>query len=210
MALDLAVLLGPATLWLAAGLLADRLSATPTTPRLRRRTGTLMLLVWGGLVGTGTATALALLDWSPGPPGGGQGPLDRAGMALLLSAVPAVVVAARTVRRLRQLRAAAGAFATAPDTPVPPALRAASAHPLVVLPVQLAGLTTLPAAGAATGAVAGAVPTAGPGMIGLVLTAIVAVAVATGVRHGLRHSRLVERAVTLRPITSRARGLLQA
>lgn len=188
---DFAVLLGAVGCWLAAGLLADGLSAAPTVARLRRRAGALLVFSWAGLLGTGAVAGIALS-------GDGSGPVGGAGPALLLPAVPAVVVAARTVRRLRGLRAGAGAFATAPDTPIPPALRAAAAHPLVVLPLQLTGLTALPAIGAATGAVAGAAPMAGPGLAGLALTAVALVAVTTGVRHGLRHSRLAERSVTLR------------
>lgn len=202
MAIDLAVLAGPAGLWLAAGLLADGFSAAPTTRRLRRRAGSLLILVWGALVGTGAVIGTALLD-------GGPDPVDGAGPILLLPALAAMVVATRTVRRLHRLRVGAAAFSTAPDSPVPPALRAAAAHPLVVLPVQLCSLLALPAVGTAVGTAIGTDPPAGPGTTGLVLTAVALVALTIGVRHALRHSRLVERAVTLRTAAPRAGGLLQ-
>lgn len=211
----LALLLGSALLWLAAGLVADGLSAAPTTPRLRRRAGTLLLMVCAGVAGTGAAIAVILSGAGPsgtylsgadlsgagaGSPGGEYGsPLAAAWPLFLLPVLSAVVVAGRTVRRLRRLRAGAKTFATAPDAPVPPAMRAAAAHPLVVFPVQLAALAMLPASGAAAGVAAGVAPLANPGTLGPVLTTIVLVAVAIGVRHGLRHSRLKERAVTLRP-----------
>lgn len=213
MGIFLAVLLAPAVIWLAAGLVADGLSAAPTIPRLRRRIRALRLLVYAGLTGTGVVTATALLNEGAAPGGdAGSGAVWPAFLlpALALPAIPALVVAARTVRRLRWLGAGASAFATAPETPVPPALRAAAAHPLVVFPVQLTGLVLLPASGTAAGAAAGAAPLADPGMVGPVLTTIVAVAVMIGVRQGLRHSRLVERAVTLRPPPTRAGGLLSA
>lgn len=207
MRIDLAVLLVPAVLWLAAGLLADGLSGAATTRRLRRRAGSLLVLVWAGLVGTGALLCAALL-------GDGSPVLDRVEPLLLLATAPVVLVAGRTVRRLHRLRAGAAAFSATPDTPVPPALRAAAAHPLVVLPVQLSGLLALPVVGvavaAATGAGAPASPdTAGAGTAGLVVTVIMLVAVLTGVRHALRHSRLEERAVTLRTATPRAGGLLE-
>lgn len=199
---DLTILMGLALVWLAAGLLGDGLSGSPTTRRLRRRSGLLLVLVCAGLLGTGAVLGTDLL-------GEGPGLVGTAGTALLLPAVPAVVVAARTVGRLRRLRAAAGAFSTSPDTPVPPALRAAAAHPLVVLPVQLTGLLMLPAIGTTLVGVGESTRPAGPATVGLVVTAIALVAVATGVRHALRHSRLEERAVTLRTAAPRAGGLLQ-
>ena len=200
----LSVLLASATLWLAAGLVADFLSTAPTTPRLRRRAGALLLLVFAGLAGTGAA--IAAVPFGADLFGSDAVSLvreyglpDAAWLAFLLPALPAVVVAGRTVRRVRRLRAGTDVLATAPGAPVPPAMRAAAAHPLVVFPVQLAALAMLPASGAAAGAAAGGAPLADPGTVGPVLTTIVLVAVAIGVRHGLRHSRLKERAVTVRP-----------
>ena len=76
--------------------------------------------------------------------------VDRAATGLALAAAPALVVAVCTVRRVRR-RGPAPALRPAPETPVPPALRAAAAHPLVGLPVQLTALTTVPAVVSATG-----------------------------------------------------------
>lgn len=199
---DLTILLGLTLVWLAAGLLTDGLSGSPTTRRLRRRSGLLLGLVWAGLLGAGAVVGAELL-------GAGPGLVAAAGPALLLPAGPAMVVAVRTVGRLRRLRAAAGAFSTSPDTPIPPALRAAAAHPLVVLPVQLTGLLAIPAIGTTLRAVGESTLPVGPATVGLVITAIALVAVTTGVRHALRHSRLEERAVTLRTAAPRAGGLLQ-
>ncbi|HEY0700157.1 MAG TPA: hypothetical protein VGD43_20420, partial [Micromonospora sp.] len=85
-------------------------------------------------------------------------------------------------------------FATAPGTPVPPALRAVAAHPMTALPPQVAGLLTLPAMVTATGLV----PLAATGVTAFTLTAAVPVAVTIGLRHAVRHSRLAGSAVTLR------------
>jgi hypothetical protein len=129
---------------------------------------------------------------------------DRTAVGLALPAVPAVVVATLTVRRVWELRVSAGAFASAPEAPAPPALRAAAAHPMIALPVQVTALVMLPA----LVTTAGLVPLTGPNMIGVVLTAAVLAVGLIGIRHALRHSRLVERAVTIRSRSSRATGIL--
>jgi hypothetical protein len=118
--------------------------------------------------------------------------------------VPALVVGVRTVGRLRRLWVGARAFATAPGTPVPPALRAGAAHPMIALPLQMAGLATLPAMVTASGLV----PATDSGLAGLVLTAAGLTVVTVGIRHALRHSRLVERAVLVRSASSPAVGSL--
>ena len=71
---------------------------------------------------------------------------------------------------------------------MPPSLRAAAAHPMVALPVQV---TALVAIVSATGLAAAAV-------LGIALTAAGLVTAAIVVRHGLRHSRLAEAAVGVR------------
>jgi hypothetical protein len=116
-----------------------------------------------------------------------------------VQAAPALAVAACTVRRVRRLRAGAGAFAAAPETPAPHGLRAAAAHPLVGLPLQLTGLAILPAVVAA-----GAPDVFGPGVTGPAITVGVLGVAAIGVRHALRHSRLAERAAQPRPASPRA------
>jgi len=194
---DLAILLAIAAVWLAAGLVAEGLPKLRTARVLRRRTGSLFALVGLGLAGmaavglNGLATA-------------GSTVADQVSAGLALPAAPAVIVAATTARRVRRLWVGAGAFATAPDTPASPTLRAAAAHPMIALPVQVTGLATLPAMVTATGLA----PLTGPSMIGSVLTAAVLAVGLIGVRHALRHSRLVERAVTVRPRSPRPAGVL--
>ncbi|MDW5327292.1 hypothetical protein [Plantactinospora sp. KLBMP9567] len=194
---DLVILLAMAAVWLAAGLVVEGLPQLRAARRLRRRTGLLLALVGSGLAGLAGVLLAGLVEAEPTL-------ADRTAVGLALPAVPAVVVAAVTVRRLRQLWVGTGAFARAPETPAPPALRAAAAHPMIALPVQVTGLVMLPALVTATGLV----PLTSPGMIGVVLTAAVLAVGTIGVRHALRHSRLVERAVTVRSRSSRTAGVL--
>lgn len=195
---ELALLIAVAAVWLAAGLVADGLPVVRTAGALRRRTGSLLALALGGLLAMAVVGMAALISAGPTM-------ADRISLQLALPAVPAAVVAAAAVPRLRRIFAAAGAFRSAPDTPVSPALRAAAAHPMIGLPLQVAGLVTLPATVTATGLL----PLTGPAMLGAVLTAALFVAATIGVRHALRHSRLAERAVTVRaPSSSRTSGLL--
>jgi hypothetical protein len=197
MDMDLAIPLAVAGIWLAAGAIADGLPQLRTARALRRRAGWLLGLTLAGLAVMVALGLGALFSKAPTV-------ADRAGVGLVLPAVPATVVAALTVRRLRRLWAGAGAFAAAPETPAPPALVAGGAHPMIALPVQVTGLASLPAAVTA----AGLVPLTAPGTLGLALTAAGLAVVVIGVRHALRHSRLVESAVTLRPASARPAGVL--
>ncbi len=191
------VLLAIAAVWLTAALVADGLPAARTARALRRRTGSLFALTGAGLAAMASVGLGALITAGPTA-------TDRVSAGLTLPAVPAVLVAGLTVRRLRRVRAAAGVFTSAPETPAPPTLRAAAAHPMIAFPVQATGLAALPGAVTATGLV----PLTGPTMIGSVLTAAVLMVGAVGVRHALRHSRLAEQAVTLRSVSPRATGVL--
>jgi hypothetical protein len=180
----LTVLLPVAAVWLAAGVVADGLPRLDRARALRRRTGWLSALVLTGLALTAAVLAVGLQS-------AGTTVLDRAAAGLTLAAAPALVVAVCTVRRVRWLQAGAGAFATAPDTPAPPGLRAAAAHPLIGLPLQVTALAVL----------GGALPAAGvdlfarPAVTGPAITVAVLAVIAIGVRHALRHNRLAERAL---------------
>lgn len=168
-----------AAVWLAAGLLADGMSAVVSARQLRRRAGLLSALVTSGVA---VFAAVPLVsELVPG--------LSAAPTAALLPAVPAFVVLTATVRRLGWVRRGSGAFATAPLTPVPPALRAASAHPMLAAPLQITGLAALAGLPIAAGVVTlpGGQATAVVGIA--VIMAVLTVAV-IGIRAGLRHSRL--------------------
>ncbi|MEV1332854.1 hypothetical protein AB0J20_25145 [Micromonospora costi] len=179
----LAVLLPIAAVWLAAGLLADGLPRVDQAYTLRRRAGWLLVLALTGLVLTAAVLTAGLLS-----PGGAAA--DRAAAVLDVVALPALVVAACTVRRVRRLWAGAGAFASAPGTPAPHGLRAAAAHPLVGFPLQVTGLLAVPAViGAAGGDLLAA-----PGVTGPAITVGAVAVLAMGIRHALRHNRLAERA----------------
>ncbi|MFG3580944.1 hypothetical protein [Micromonospora chersina] len=180
----LTVLLPLAAVWLAAGVVADGLPRLDRARALRRRTGWLSALVLTGLALTAAVLAVGLQS-------AGTTALDRAAAGLTLAAVPALVVAVCTVRRIRWLRAGAGAFAAAPDTPAPHGLRAAAAHPLIGLPLQVTALAMLGAVLPAAGVDLFATPAvAGPATTVAVLGVI-----AIGVRHALRHNRFAERAL---------------
>ncbi|MEU6072481.1 hypothetical protein [Micromonospora sp. NPDC047074] len=189
----LTVLLPLAAVWLAAGWLADGLPRLDHARALRRRTGWVLALTLAGL---GLTAAVLVAGLSSA----GATAADRAAAGLGLAAAPALVVAASTVRRMRRLRAGAGALASAPGTPAPYGLRAAAGHPLVGLPVQVTGLTILPAVVTASSP---GLPF-GPGATGAAITVGVLGVAAIGVRHALRHSRLVERATPARPASPRA------
>ncbi|MFG3710623.1 hypothetical protein ACIBTZ_16865 [Micromonospora sp. NPDC049460] len=193
----LTVLAPLAAVWLAAGWLADGMPRLDSARALRRRTGWVLALT---LTGLGLTAAVLVAGLS----GAGATPADRAAAGLTLAAAPALVVAACTVRRVRRLRAGAGAFAAAPGTPAPHGLRAAAAHPLVGLPLQVTGLAILPAVAAASAPE----PLFGPGATGPAITVGVLAVAAIGVRHALRHSRLAERAAPPRPASPRAAGAL--
>ncbi|WP_328341597.1 hypothetical protein [Micromonospora sp. NBC_00421] len=178
----LIVLLSIAAVWLAAGVVADGLPRLDRARALRRRTGWLLVLSLAGLGLTMTVLAAGLTS-------AGDTPVDRAAGQLPLVAVPALVVATSTVRRVRRLRAGAGAFAAAPETPAPYGLRAAAGHPLVGLPLQVTALATVPGLLRAAGLDLGV----DNGVAGVALTAGGLAVLAIGVRHGLRHNRLAER-----------------
>lgn len=165
-----------AVAWLAAGLVADTLPGARTAFDLRRRAGRLTLLV---AAGAAVFVLVALVTWElPGE--------SAAATAALLPAVPALIVLLESMRRLTQIRRGAGAFATAPETPVPPALRAAAAHPLILVPMQVTGLAALialPIAGRL-------VQVPGGDVAGIAITVVGAAVLAIGVRAALRHSRL--------------------
>ncbi|WP_433827886.1 hypothetical protein ACQP2E_00215 [Actinoplanes sp. CA-015351] len=167
-----------AAVWLAAGLLVDGLPTAGTASELRRRAGLLTVLVAVG------ATAFVAVPVVSGLIPG----LSSAPTAALLPAVPALIVMTATLRRLAWVRRGAGAFATAPLAPVPPALRAAAAHPLVAAPLQITGLAALvgiPIAARLVETPAGGASTAAGVAIAVVAVAVVAI----GIRAGLRHSR---------------------
>ncbi|MDG9678015.1 hypothetical protein [Micromonospora sp. DH14] len=187
---QLTILLPVAAVWLAAGIVADGLPRLRNTRVLRRRTGWLLALTLTGA----TLTAAVL---GGGLFGAGAAPVDRAAAGLTLAAGPALVATVCSVRRIRRLHAGAGAFASAPATPAPHGLRAAAAHPLVGLPLQVTALATVPALVAAAGTDLGA----DPGVTGPAITVGAVAVIAIGVRHALRHNRLAERA---RPAVARS------
>jgi hypothetical protein len=165
-----------AVAWLAAGLVADALPGARTARDLRRRAGHLTWLV---AAGAAVFVAVPLVTWViPG--------VSNAPAAALLPAVPALIVLTLGVRRLGQVRRGAGAFATAPHTPAPPALRAAAAHPLILVPMQVTGLAALVGLPIA----AGLVEIPGADVAGIAITVVGAAVVAIGVRAAVRHSRL--------------------
>lgn len=162
--------------WITAGLLADALPGARTALELRRRSATLSLLIAAGAaIFVSVAIITALLP--------GESAIPAAALA---SAVPALVVLTVSLRRLTQVRRGAGAFDSAPLTPVPPALRAAAAHPMVLVPLQVTGLATLlgvPIAGRL-------VTVPGADLAGIGITVVGAAVVAIGIRAAVRHSRL--------------------
>ena len=186
-----------AVVWLTAGLLADSLPAVRTALGLRRRVRLVSLLA-----GLGAAAFVAM----PVLPDGSAAP-----EAALLPAVPAIVVLIWSWRRLTQVRQGAGAFATAPLTPLPPALRAAAAHPLIAAPLQVTGLAALiglPIAGGLTltgAAPAGSASLPVEDLAGIAGTVVAVAVVVIAVRHGVRHSRLSLKAIA--PMGARPRDL---
>lgn len=176
--IDLALTIPMAGAWLAAAVLADGLPVRPTARALRRR-ATALVFVLGAAVTALVAVAVH----------------EQTVRAVAPVAAASVVVLAFAVPRLNRVRRGAGAFVAAPHVPLPPALRAAAAHPMIGFPVQVTALVSLPAAAVATGLL----PATGPTVMGIALTAAVLVAATIGVRLALRHSRLRERAVWVRP-----------
>ncbi|MEV0713426.1 hypothetical protein [Asanoa sp. NPDC050611] len=179
MGTDLALTAAIAAAALAAAGLVDLLPRATTAAQLRRRAARLQLLVVGLLV------VLAAIGLA------GLAGYDDLMPAVLPLWVPALAVAAVSARRLGRVRRGAAAFATAPHTPAPPGLRAAAAHPLLALPIQVTALAGVAAVLAAAGLVALTVPA----VLGVVLTAAGLMVTGIGVRDALRHSRLAEGAV---------------
>ncbi|MGC4797718.1 hypothetical protein ACLQ3H_26875 [Micromonospora saelicesensis] len=194
---QLTILLPVAAVWLAAGIVADGLPRLRNTRMLRRRTGWLLVLALTGVALTAAVLGGGLFS-------AGTAPVDRAAAGLTLAAGPALVAAVCSVRRIRRLWAGAGAFASAPATPAPHGLRAAAAHPLVGLPLQVTALATVPALIAAAGADLGA----DPGVTGPAITVGALAVIAIGVRHALRHNRFAERAQPAVAGSTRAAGAL--
>lgn len=165
-----------AGVWLVAGLLADGLPAARTALELRRRASLL-----SALVAAGAAVFVAVPIVTGLLPGE-----SAAAAAVLPAAIPGLIVLTLGVRRLGQVRRGAGVFAEAPLTPVPPALRAAAAHPLVLVPLQVTGLAAilaLPIAGRV-------VEVPGTDVAGIAITLVGVAVLAIGVRAAMRHSRL--------------------
>jgi hypothetical protein len=180
-ATDLLLVGALAAIWLTAGLLVDAMPTARTARELRRRAGIISLLV-----GAGAAVFVAIPVVTGLLPGASTAPA-----AALLPAVPAMIVLTVTRRRLAQIRQGASAFATAPLTPVPPALRAAAAHPMVTAPLQITGLTTLIGLPIA----AGLAKVPGSDVAGIALSIIAVAVIAIAIRAGLRHSRLSVRVI---------------
>ncbi|MBU2670008.1 hypothetical protein KOI35_41530 [Actinoplanes bogorensis] len=175
--------------WLTAGLMADALPSARSALDLRRRAGILTALV---AVGATVFVAVPVVTYLV--PGESAAPA-----AALLPAVPALIALTASLRRMTQVRRGAGAFASAPLTPVPPALRAAAAHPLILVPLQVTGLATLlslPIAG-------GLIEVPGADLAGIAITVVGVAVLAIGIRAGLRHSRLA--VLALAPIGRRPR-----
>jgi hypothetical protein len=106
--------------------------------------------------------------------------------AALLPAVPALFVLLVSVRRLTRVRQGAGAFVAAPQTPAPPALRAAAAHPLVTTPLQVTGLAALVGLPIA----AGLIRVPGASVAGILISVVGVAVLVIGIRAAIRHSRL--------------------
>ena len=189
-AADIILISALAGVWLAAGLLADTLPAVRTALELRRRTVLLSTLI---AVGAGVFVAVPIVArLVPGQ--------SAAPAAALLPAIPGLFVLVVTVRRLTRVRQGAGAFAAAPQTPAPPALRAAAAHPLITTPLQVTGLAALVGLPIA----AGVIRVPGASVAGIAISAVGAAVIVIGVRAAVRHSRLS--LLALAPIRSNRRA----
>jgi hypothetical protein len=180
-ATDLMLVGALAAVWLTAGLLVDGMPTARTARELRRRAGIISMLV-----GAGAAVFVAIPVVTGVLSGASAAPA-----AALLPAVPAMIALTVTWRRLTQIRRGAGAFATAPMTPAPPTLRAAAAHPLVAVPLQVTGLAALVGLPIA----AGLVTVPGTDAAGIAVTVVSVAMIAIAVRAAVRHSRFSVRVV---------------
>jgi hypothetical protein len=175
-AADLTLIGALAGVWLAAGLLADTLPAARTALELRRRAGLLSTLI---ALGAAVFVAVPIVaDLVPGE--------SAAPAAALIPAVPALFVLLVTIRRLTWVRQGAGAFVAAPQTPAPPALRAAAAHPLITTPLQVTGLAALVGLPIA----AGFIEIPGANVAAILISVVGAAVIVIGIRAAIRHSRL--------------------
>jgi hypothetical protein len=164
------------SVWLAAGMLADALPAAQSALELRRRAGVLSTVLAGGAL---VFVAIPLVSYLA--PGSSAAPT-----AALLAAVPGLFAVTVSLRRLTRVRRGAEVFATAPQTPVPPALRAAAAHPLLTTPPQVTGLAAiigLPIA-------AHLITAPGAEVAGIAIALVGVSVLVVAVRAGVRHSRL--------------------
>jgi hypothetical protein len=180
-AIDLILVGALAAIWLTAGLLVDAVPTARTARELRRRAG-----IISTLVGAGAAVFVAIPVVTSLTSGASAAPA-----AALLPAVPAMIVLTVSWRRLTQIRRGANAFATAPMTPAPPGLRAAAAHPLVTVPLQITGLAALVGLPIA----AGLVEVPGTDAAGIAITVVALAVTIIGIRAALRHSRLSVRVI---------------
>jgi hypothetical protein len=190
-AIDLTLVGALAAIWLTAGLLVDAMPTARTARELRRRAGFISILV-----GAGAAVFVAIPVVTGLLTGASAAPT-----AALLPAVPAMIVLTVTWRRLTQIRRGAGAFAAAPMTPVPPGLRAAAAHPLITVPLQVTGLATLVGLPIA----AGLVKVPGAEVAGIAVTVVATAVAVIGIRAALRHSRLSVRVIA--PLKRAPKGI---
>ncbi|MDP9798452.1 hypothetical protein J2S43_006964 [Catenuloplanes nepalensis] len=199
-AVHLGAMLALAAVWLTAGVLADGLPDAPSARALRQRSGSVLALVTGGLA---VLVALALIpapEWSPATPG----TIDPRLLSLLLPLVPAVFAAGFTLRRVARIRTATSAFTSAPGVPLPPALRAGAAHPLLAIPLQATALAAALSATVSGTLATGWLDPAGSGAIGVIVTGLALATLALAIRHALRHSRLAETAITIRRASAAA------
>lgn len=193
-AVHLGAMLALAAVWLTAGVLADGLPDAPSARALRQRSGAVLALAAAGFA---VLIALALIpapEWSPTTPG----TVDPRLLSLLLPLVPAVFAAGFTLRRVARIRTATSAFTSAPGVPLPPALRAGAAHPLLAMPLQATALATILAAAVSGTLATGWLDPAGSRAVGLIITGLALATVVLAIRHALRHSRLAESAITVR------------
>lgn len=176
--------------WLAAAIAAHQLPHAPSARALTRGVTRLLALVIGGLIALFGIGLVTLVSPLPGA--------DRVLTVVALAAAPALAVAGLSTRRLRRLHTAGMVFATAPRTPVPPALRAAAAHPGVAVPVQVTAIALV------TSGVTVLVAMPDAQLLRPALTAAAVLGtMASGGYHVLRHSRLAEAAVPLSAHTTR-------
>ncbi|MDQ0367804.1 hypothetical protein [Catenuloplanes indicus] len=199
-AVHLGAMLALAAVWLTAGVLADGLPDAPSARALRQRSGAVLALATSGLA---VLIALALIpapEWSPATPG----TVDPRLLSVLLPLIPAVFAAGFTLRRVARIRTATSAFTSAPGVPLPPALRAGAAHPLLAIPLQATALAAALASAVTATLATGWLDPAGSGAIAILITGLTLATLVLAVRHALRHSRLAEGAITVRRASTAA------